>query len=162
MKRYTLERVELPTQILGSIYSPKPEYDLVCKTMELPWRNNQRDNPKTIENEASCIPYGIYIVEKQDPSFGRDYGYFRFRAIEGRVINKWALDSNGNPMSAILMHRITYVKDLLGCIGIGSRFKDLNKDGVPDMVESGKKLQWMYENLPDVFELEIKKKPTTL
>lgn len=58
-------------------------------------------------------------------------------------------------MSAILMHRITYVKDLLGCIGIGGKFQDLNGDGVPDMIESGKTLQEMWETMPDVFELEI-------
>lgn len=56
------------------------------------------------------------------------------------------------------MHRITYVKDLLGCIGIGGKFADLNKDGVPDMVESSKTLQEMYEKLPEEFTLKITKK----
>ncbi len=61
-------------------------------------------------------------------------------------------------MSSILMHPITLVKDLLGCIGVGSRFLDINKDGVPDMADSVKKLAWMYEHMPNVFELEIIKK----
>lgn len=135
MIRYKLERVYLPTETLGSIYSPNGE--LVAKSMELPWKNN--------DHNVSCIPEGIYTVRKNAPKPTRDYGYFRFDNVPNR---------NG-----ILMHKITYVKDLKGCIGIGSRFEDLNKDGVPDMVESGKKLQWMYENLPEVFELEITKKP---
>lgn len=158
MKRYRLERVELPKETLGSWYDDSTN-ELICKTMELPWRGNRKDDPKTPENEASCIPYGLYIVEKQEPSFGRSYGYFRFRAIAGRTINHDALDENGDAMSAILAHRITYVKDLLGCVGVGGRFIDLNKDGTPDMVDSSKKLEWMYQNLPKVFELNIIKKP---
>lgn len=156
MKRYTIERVYLPTETLGSWYD---EFrNVICKTMELPWRNNQKDNPNTTENDASCIPEGLYIVEKQPANANRPYGYFRFRAIEGRTINRYVKDMNGNFMSAILVHRITFVKDLLGCIGVGSRFHDFNNDGVPDMEQSGDKLRWMHENLPDVFELEIKKK----
>jgi hypothetical protein len=50
------------------------------------------------------------------------------------------------------------VKDLLGCIGVGGRFQDLNGDDVPDMVESGKTLQWMHDNLPDQFSIKITKK----
>jgi len=161
LPRYKLPRVPIivdgvEKENLGSIYGPVGE--LVCKTMELPWRGNQKDNPNTAENDASCIPEGIYIVEKQQPNPSRPYGYFRFRAIPGRTINKNVKDKLGKPMSAILMHRITYVKDLLGCIGIGGRFQDLNGDGVPDMVESSKQLEWMYQNMPDVFELEIFKK----
>ena len=32
----------------------------ICCTLEPPWRHNQRDNPKTAKNEASCIPEGVY------------------------------------------------------------------------------------------------------
>lgn len=153
MEKFILPRVELPTETLGSIYTLKNE--LICKTMELVWRNNKIG--KTADT-ASCIPYGIHIFEKMPPNEGRDYGHFRCRQVPGRNINKNFLDMNGLPMSSILMHRITYVKDLLGCLGIGSRFNDLNKDGVPDIEGSSKKLQWMYENMPKVFELEIIKK----
>jgi len=147
MKRYLLERVYLPTETLGSWYDPDPaEMVLICKTMELPWKDNQ--------NNISCIPEGVYLLKKMPPGFGRDYGYFRFVKVPGRGVNM----AFNPPMSTILVHRITYVKDLKGCVGVGSRFADFNKDGVPDMEESGKKLQWMWENLPDEFELEIVKK----
>lgn len=125
------------------MYDPKGV--LICKTMELPWLDNK--------SNVSCIPEGTYVIHKQDPSFGRDYGYFRFEKVLNRGMNEVA------KKSTILIHRITYVKDLRGCIGVGGRFVDLNKDGVPDMADSGKKLQWMYENLPDIFKLEIVKKP---
>lgn len=142
MERYPLERVYLPTETLGSLYAP--DRTLIAKTMELPWKENK--------NNVSCIPEGIYVVKKMAPGFGRDYGYFRFMSVPKRGINKVL------GMSTILIHRITYVKDLKGCIGVGGRFADLNKDGVPDMVESGKTLQWMYENLPKEFEIDIMKK----
>jgi Family of unknown function (DUF5675) len=134
MDNYILERVYLPTETLGSIYAP--DGSLVCKTMELAWKDNKRS--------ISCIPEGAYKVIKQPPKEDRDYSYFRLPNVPGR--------------SGILIHRITYVKDLKGCIGTGSRHLDLNKDGVPDMVESGKKLQWMVDNLPDQFTLTIRKK----
>jgi hypothetical protein len=146
MEKYTIERVYLPTETLGSWYD-KERY-LICKTMELAWRDNVSSADSNI---ASCIPEGTYIVRKNPPKVGRDYGYFRFDHVPGRRVN-------AENKSHILVHRITYVKDLLGCVGVGGKFQDLNKDGVPDMVESGKTLQWMYENLPDVFQLEIKKK----
>lgn len=161
LPRYKLPRVPIivggvEKENLGSIYSPNGE--LVCKTMEQAWRGNQKDDKNTTENDSSCIPEGVYIVEWQPPSFGRDYEYYRFRAIAGRTINKNALDANGKPMSSILMHPITFVKDLLGCVGVGSRFNDFNKDGIPDMEASKAKLKWMTQNLPKIFELEIFKK----
>ena len=139
---YTIKRVYLPTETLGSMFDPKGS--LVCKTMELPWKDNRRS--------ISCIPEGRYLVNKmppipQDDPSGRkprNYGHFRFPAVAGR--------------SGILIHRITYVKDLQGCIGVGNRFHDFNKDGVPDMAESSSALEWMADNLPEKFYLNITKK----
>ena len=143
----TLKRIYLPTETLGSLYDETSK--LICKTMELPWRENKSSADSSV---ASCIPEGTYEFIKQPPKESRPYGYFRCKKVAGR---------NTDPttgMSRILIHRITYVKDLLGCIGVGGRFEDLNKDGVPDMVESGKTLQWMYDNLPETFTLKIVKK----
>ena len=153
LPRYTLEHVKLPTESVGSWYDDR---NLICKTLELPYRNNVISNDP---EKSSGVANGIYILEKQQPSQSRPYGYFRFRAIAGRTLNHNILDADGKPMSSILVHRISYVKDLRGCIGVGGRFADLNGDGVPDIADSSKKLQWMWENLPDIFELEIKDKP---
>lgn len=146
LKKYTLERVYLPTETLGSIYDS--ERYLICKTMELCWRDNKSSADS---NLASCVPEGTYKVVKQQPKPSRNYGYFRFEYVPGRRVGP-------DNMSHILIHRITYVKDLLGCVGVGSRFHDFNKDGVPDMAESSVKMEWMFQNLPDEFLLEIKKK----
>lgn len=148
MKRYILERgYKGPTETLGSLYDADT-MELICKTMELPWRNNRGGETADV---ASCIPEGLYIFRKNPPKPTRDYGYFRCDHVPGRT-------KNADGKSRILIHRITYVKDLLGCIGVGSRFRDFNLDGIPDMEESGVKLQWMYKNFPNEFELLIKYK----
>ena len=134
MEVVTLERVYLPTETLGSMYNEAGE--LLCKTMELPWQQNKRS--------VSCIPEGLYKVVKQQPKPDRNYPYFRLPFVADR--------------SGILIHKITFVKDLKGCIGVGGKFQDLNKDGVPDMVESTKALQHLIDTLPDEFLLHIKKK----
>jgi hypothetical protein len=154
LPRFIIERVELPTEFIGSMYDA--QRNLICKTMELPWRNNAVGNSAEL---ASCIAYGVHVFEKMPGNEKYPDGYFRARKIKGRLINSNYKDKNGNPMSSILMHPITYVKDLRGCIGCGSRFADVNGDNIPDMVESRAKLRWMVKNLPDVFEVEIIKKP---
>jgi hypothetical protein len=140
---YTLERVELPEETLGSWYDYGRPDPLLAKTMELPNKSNQRS--------ISCISYGVYRVTKEppipkdDPRIERPYWHFRLHEVFGR--------------DGILIHPATYVHHLKGCIGVGSRFVDLNNDNVPDLVESKKKLDWLVSYLPDLFYLEIIKKP---
>lgn len=148
MKRYIIERVKLATETLGSMYD-KETREMICKTMELPWRDNKGSQDSSL---ASCIPNGVYVFRKNPPKESRPYGYFRCDHVPGRKVN-------ADGKSSILIHRITYVKDLLGCIGVGSRFHDFNNDGVPDMEQSGDKLAWMYKTMPEEFELEIIDRP---
>lgn len=149
MEEFFIKRVYLQAETLGSWYNNRGL--LICKTLELPWKDNQRS--------ISAIPEGRYYVTKEKPipkddpntpideSGGRkprDYGHFRLHDVPGR--------------SGILVHRISYVSGLQGCLGVGGRFADLNKDGVPDMADSGAKLEYMYQNLPDEFYLNIAEK----
>ena len=138
MIELTLKRVYLPTETLGSIYNE--EGVLLCKTMELPWKNNRRS--------ISCIPESTYTVIKQPPKQGRPYYYFRLPNVPDR--------------SGILIHKITYVSGLKGCIGVGRAFSDLNKDGVPDIVGSTIALQELYDMMPDSFQLVITEKSKEL
>lgn len=139
MKTYTLKRTYTPQQTTGVILDENGTE--ICKTLELPWRENRRG--------ISCIPEGTYEVVSSPPIPPNDphgrkerpYGHFRLPSVPHR--------------SGILIHRITYVKDLRGCIGVGSRFHDFNNDGIPDMAQSGVKLEWMYRNLPQKFLLKI-------
>lgn len=133
MERLVLERVYLAAETLGSLYRNGV---MLCKTMELPWKQNQRS--------ISCIPEGTYLVIKQPPKETRPYPYFRLPHVPGR--------------SGILIHKISYVSGLKGCIGVGKAFNDLNNDDVPDIIRSGEALQELIDTLPDSFELEIRKK----
>lgn len=144
-----IERVYLPTETLGSWYW---QGKLLVKTMELPWHNNAHN--------ISCIPEDTYTVDKKPPilvddpntplideSGGfkpRPYWHFRFR----KVLNR----------QGVLVHKITYVEDLLGCVGVGLSFKDFNKDGIPDMDSSTDALKLLVDIMPDTFRLQIKKK----
>lgn len=136
-----VKRVYLPSETLGSIYYKD---EMLCKSMELPWKDNQRS--------ISCIPEGSYTVTKEPPIPAndpqgrkpRDYWHFRFHDVPKR--------------SGVLIHKITYVKDLQGCIGVGLDFKDWNRDGVPDMADSTKALEKLVKTLPDKFTLTIKAK----
>lgn len=138
MLQCTLERVYLPTETLGSLYDWSGS--LLCKTMELPWKDNK--------NSISCIPEHTYLVKKELTSPNHKYPHFRLPNVPGR--------------QGILIHKITYVSGLLGCIGVGGAFKDLNSDGVPDIIDSTKALEMLIELLPLEFELIIKKKDVSI
>lgn len=151
LPRYTLERVYLPDSTPGSLFpgSVRIELQIIAKTLELPWRNNAISNdPK----KASCIPEGIYLVAEEAATPTRLYPYFRLVHVPGR---HWHPDIR---RSSVLIHRGNYATDVLGCIIPGSRHKDLNGDNVPDIEESSKKLAWMVANMPNFWELEIRKK----
>ena len=145
---YLLDRVYLPDRTLGSLYSPQG--GILAKILELPWLDNKRS--------ISCIPEGTYEVTKQPPipaddpnteedeSGGRHpcpYSHFRFTKVPGR--------------SGILIHRGTDITHSQGCLLVGSRFKDYNT-ATPGLAESGVKLQWLVDNMPDAFRLLIEKK----
>ncbi len=104
--------------------------------MELPDKNNARS--------ISCIPEGVHLCRKEAYTEKHPYPHFRLPNVHGR--------------SGILVHKITYVSGLKGCIGVGEAHKDLNKDLVPDMVGSSLALNKLYATMPDEFELEIRKK----
>lgn len=148
MGLYLLERVYLPDRTLGSIIGPQG--GIIAKTLELPWLDNQRS--------VSCIPEGKYKVLKMPPIPGdnpntpvdesggrhpRPYWHFRLPSVPGR--------------SGILIHRGTNPAHSQGCILVGSRFGNYNTEH-PILEDSGVKLQWLVDNLPEEFELLIEKK----
>jgi hypothetical protein len=105
----------------------------ICKTLELPWRDNKR--------MISCIPEGEYIVDKRAPHAMRKYEHF----IVNNVPNR----------SYILIHSGNYVWHVLGCILVGDAHKDINKDGLLDVVNSKSTLKILVNILPAKFKLKI-------
>lgn len=107
-------------------------YSFSGKTMELPYKDNQ--------HEISCIPKGIYFVEKR---YSTTHGYhFHVKDVPNRDM--------------ILIHEGNYHFNYKGCIGVGKAFMDLNKDGLMDITETKSTLALLYSIMPETFKLTIK------
>lgn len=101
-------------------------------TLELPWKDNLV--------KLSRIPVGTYVCEKHNsPHHGNCF------AILG-------VTSRSN----ILIHAGNYVYQTQGCILIGEMLKDINADGLTDVVASKKALYTLLDLMPDRFFLTIK------
>jgi len=102
-----------------------------CKTLELPDKNNA--------HKVSCIPKGIYHVEKRKSAkYG---GHFHILNVPGRDM--------------ILIHSGNYYTQILGCVLVGDGFADINHDGHRDVLNSKKTLLRLIKVMPQSFELEI-------
>ena len=102
-----------------------------CASLELPWKDNQRN--------VSCIPEGKYNVSKKDsPKFGK--GTFAINDVPGR--------------SNILIHPGNFTREIQGCILLGERFSDIDKDKITDVVRSRATIN-KVKSLADTFELTI-------
>ena len=109
---------------------------LVCRTIELPWKNNAR--------MISCIPEGKYTVVKMKPTQKSKYEYLHVCNVSGR--------------DSILFHPGNYTSQILGCLLPGEYLIDLNKDGIIDVANTTATLRKMTSILPENFPLIIKKK----
>ena len=86
---------------------------LHVKGMELAWKNNQVG--------VSRIPSGKYLMKLEySPAF-KKYLY-ELKLVPGR--------------GEIKIHVANYYKELKGCIAIGMETKDINADGVDDLIQS--------------------------
>ena len=109
-------------------------------TMELPmFTVPMKPNQPCI----NCIPEGTYKVTKiYSPTKGQ---CFQVHDVPGRT--------------AILIHKGNYATgkkvDTQGCILVGSKFEDINKDGNLDVIESTITLTKLLELLPTEFKLII-------
>lgn len=104
-----------------------------CATLELPWKDNA--------NDISCIPAGLYNCKKYKSS---KHGWCV--AIMG-VTNR----------TLVRIHRGNFTKEILGCILVGEYHKDLDRDGITDVANSGKTMEKLMAILPDEFQLQIQR-----
>jgi len=128
--KWVLSRGNLPFQTPGCLYVFDGEYSFFnCKTLELPWLDNQQN--------ISCYPPGIYDVIK----YKRPNGKWAF----------WVQNVPGR--SGILFHAGTYIAtshpDSEGCTLVGFRYDDINDDGEIDILDSQKALQMLLDLMPD-------------
>lgn len=103
-----------------------------CKTLELPWKNNQRN--------ISCIPTGIYdVVPRSNAKFGQHYHILN-------IPNR----------SFVLIHTGNFYTQIEGCILVGSAHLDINHDGIKDVVSSRNTLDQLLKYAPNGFRLIIR------
>jgi len=120
-------------QTLGSLalFTDEGEKVFECKTLELPWLNN--------EKQKSCIPAKEYkITPRQSKKYG---SHFLVNDVKNR--------------DAILIHTGNYHTDILGCILVGSAHTDINGDGVKDVTNSKVTLAKILKLAPNGFRLQI-------
>ena len=104
-----------------------------CKTLELPDKNNQTN--------ISCIPEGKYAYKVLESSRRFDYPHV------------WILDVPGR--TGIKIHVANFVRELRGCPCVGSYFKDIDEDGILDVVDSRDTLEDLIEVIPESGHIEI-------
>jgi hypothetical protein len=132
MIKVVINRKYLPNETLGAMFVLM-DYELLfsCRTLELPWLDNQ--------HKISCVPARVYDVIKYDsPNKGIVF-----------------LLQNVPDRDSIEIHSGNFTKDTLGCILVGSGFEDIDGNGTMDVIESRKTLDKLMSILPDEFKLYI-------
>lgn len=122
-----------PTQTIGelTVYQDRAKPIFECVTMEL------EEDCNAVRDDA--IPVGYYDVVKR---FSNKY--------------KWHFHILGVPnRSLILIHEANYSSQLLGCIGVGEKISDINKDGLDDITNSKATKRRLLSLLPEKFRLKI-------
>ena len=105
--------------------------DFKCKTLELPWLQNQPN--------ISCIPKGIYPCHKiVSPSLGE---CFEIADVPNRTY--------------IRGHAGNFTRKILGCILFGEKHLDFDNGGITDITNSGATLSRLMAILPDEFMIEV-------
>ncbi len=117
---------------VGYVVSERPMPHFEFKTLELPWLDNTK--------YVSCIPAGTYKCVKRNTPKYKDH----FHVLD--VPNR----------SHILIHHGNYYTDILGCILPGDAYRDLNKDGYLDVLNSKLTMDRLNTLLPNEFTLTIR------
>lgn len=108
-------------QTLGGLSLFDSSEIFICKTIELPWKNNKRD--------VSRIPANHYpAVIHHSPRFGHCIWIQEVPNRSEILIHPANFVGSSNPK--------TGKPDLLGCIGVGREFKDMDSDGIMDLYDS--------------------------
>jgi len=131
---WVIERVYFPEETLGNVTAVKGKDVLQRKTLELPDLNNSTD--------ISCIPEGLYWVEKVKSSEAFDYPHFHIVNVPHRT--------------GIKVHILNFKNETRGCVGVGKNFKDLNADDLTDITNSKDTLKELWNFSDDRFLLWIK------
>lgn len=132
-----------PTQTEGEleIYNEDTgELEFKCKTLELPYKDNERN--------ISCIPEGFYDVV---PRTSQKYGnHLHVTGVEGRsliLIHHGNYAGSPNPRTGL--------PDIRGCILVGKAHVDITGDNIKEVTSSKATMKALMEVAPDGFVLEV-------
>jgi Family of unknown function (DUF5675) len=122
-----VRRPSTPDGVLGVWFNPDGAE--LCKTIELPWKNNEPD--------ISCIPAMLVTFERfMSPAHGQ----------------VWEA-TNVPERSEIEIHAANLASELKGCIGVGDTFGTLS--GHAAVLNSQVTLNKLRAALPAKFQLNI-------
>lgn len=103
-----------------------------CFTLELPWKNNERN--------ISCIPAAeAYIGKKHKSPLNGDC------IAINNVLNR----------THIQIHSANFIRQLRGCIAVGDSIKFLDGNNIPDVTNSRNTLKALLAVLPETFTIKI-------
>ena len=131
LKLYLLRDYMTEDVTLGRIFNPDDNFHF--QTLELPWLDNQIN--------ISCIPEGTYTCRRDFYNRG-GYEAFEVTDVEGR--------------SEIKFHIGNWVKDIKGCIAIGSKRYINNEPMITDSrIAFNSFMQYLEYKKISELELEI-------
>lgn len=104
-----------------------------CDTLELPWKFNKK--------QISCIPVGAYLWKKVPATAAIPYPHISILDVPGR--------------DGICIHSANYFTQLKGCIAVGDKEVDINKDGQTDVANSKNTFSKLMDLLPEEGEIII-------
>lgn len=115
VNRVTIIRSNGLEETIGTLTAFCGDATFTCRTMELPWKDNQRN--------ISCIPIGTYEVK-------RTFWISKM---------KWVYEvTHVKNRSGIYIHEGNFVTDYEGCIGLGDGIGYINKDKLLDITNTRK------------------------
>lgn len=133
MIQFRLNRTDYePEQTLGEltvIKEGEPEYHF--KTLELPWKDNQ--------SNISCIPKGEYPVKHRTSEKYKEH----------------FIVENTEPRKYILIHSGNFNHHTKGCILLGTKYRDINNDGLLDVINSKLAMQVLKDICKDETEINM-------
>lgn len=117
-----IKRVYQPKQTVGTLtLMDNGKVLMICNTIELKNDGNKR--------QVSCIPEGIYkCVYRESKKYPKHYHVLDVPGRDMILIHPANFAGSVNPR--------TGKSDLLGCIGLGNGYGDLNGDGVVELLRS--------------------------
>jgi hypothetical protein len=150
MKRFILQTISYANNDIkgtrGSLFDKDLNY--LCPTLELPFISNKANQSKGV----SCIPQGIYRVIKDNDG---KHQWWKLTHKLNEYVNTWEDIHREIGRSAIEIHPANWLKDLQGCIALGTTTGTDN--GELTVWKSGDKFELLKDILGAEFILDIRR-----